>query len=149
MNGSRIVALLSKVCAKERYTFQFLENNVCKACEHRKPCVGRLRDKRVYGFVGIKDREAGVWCPLVNDRLIAVYLTSATVRATIPKRGAIEGAKITYIGVDCDVPCENRVLCKPLGLFDQDKAVVEEVGEAVPCPLHQELVEASLAPIFE
>lgn len=99
--------------------------------------------------MGIKDREAGVWCPLINDRIIAIYLTLATVRATIPKKRAIEGAKITYSGVDCDVPCKNRVLCRPLGLFDQDKAVVEDVGEAVLCPLNQELVDASLTPIFE
>lgn len=145
----RIVTLLSEESAREGYTFQFLESDLCNECKHRRPCVGRLRDRRVYRVVGVKDREGGVWCPLINDRVMAVYVTPARVRAAIPQKTAVEGAKITYTKVDCDAICGKRVLCSPVGLLDQDKAVIEEVGETVPCPLHRALVEASLTPIFD
>jgi uncharacterized protein (UPF0179 family) len=145
----RIVTLVDEGNARVGYVFQYREAKTCAQCRYRGPCVGRLRDGRIYRVVGVRGACDALECPLIEEKPFAVEVIPERIRSSIPKGMAVQGLRITYKRPECSRPCEYSYLCRPPGLLEGDKVVIDGVEGDIPCPLGLPLLEALLLPLLD
>ncbi|MFQ5712073.1 MAG: UPF0179 family protein [Candidatus Geothermarchaeales archaeon] len=140
-----MVTFVGEPCAKKGHVFQFFKSDACNECKHRTPCIGRLEQGRIYEIVDIRGESKTLRCPLTDNYVRVVEVIPAKIRAAIPVKGAIEGAKTKFFRLSCSEDCEGKVLCDPVGLCEGDAVRIEEVRDPILCPLGHRLVEAVLS----
>lgn len=141
-----IITLISCENAKKGYKFIFEGKTFkeCKSCPLFKVCVENLERGRVYEVVDVRSKKHK--CKALNTDLAVVEVKEADIEAAIPTSIAVEGALITYRGVDCsEVSCRNYGLCNPLGLKIGDKCKIIKVYGKISCPKGKALTKVLLS----
>ncbi|MGQ9722662.1 MAG: UPF0179 family protein [Candidatus Jordarchaeum sp.] len=103
---------------------------LCKVCEFYKVCIGNLEPKRIYEIVEVRSIEHP--CKIHEDGVCVVEVDYPNIQAALETKQAIAGVTITYLPIKCDFyDCPHIDICRPSGLFEGDKCIVEEVSEKI------------------
>ncbi|WII07261.1 UPF0179 family protein [Methanomassiliicoccales archaeon LGM-RCC1] len=115
----------------------------CAECKFNKVCFN-LEEGARYKVVSIRLQEHECH-EFDGDSVTAVEVEKVCTPATVSKRQAMEGSKITYKGSECkNLSCENYALCHPIGKVPGTKYVVQKVNGDLDCPLGEKLVLVNL-----
>ncbi len=103
---------------------------LCEDCELFKVCIGNLEPNRIYQIIDIRNIEHP--CKIHEDGVRVVEVEYSNIKAVLEAKQAIPGATITYSPIGCDFyHCPHIDICKPSGLFEGDKCIIEEVLEKI------------------
>lgn len=115
----------------------------CSECKFNKVCFN-LELGAKYKITSIRPQEHEC-SEYDDDTVTAVEVEKIATKATVGKRQAMEGSKITYKGSECkNVSCENYTLCHPVGKIPGEKYVVQKVIGNLNCPLDEKVVLVEL-----
>ncbi len=115
----------------------------CAECKFSKVCFN-LEEGAKYKITGIRLQEHECH-EFDTDSVTAVEVEKICTPATVGKRQALEGSKITYKGSECkNVSCEKYALCHPIGKIPGTKYTVQKVVGDLDCPLGEKLVLVDL-----
>ncbi len=140
------VTLIGKLLARVGWEFIFLgEAAACKRCEFKTVCVENLQPNLRYIITGVKSRAFR--CQL-HGEVVAVEVEPALVEVAMESRSSHEGAVTLFIQQDCNLTCQNKQLCRPVGLPSGTKVRVEsDLGE-MRCPIGRRLRKCLVAPLL-
>ncbi|WXG40815.1 MAG: UPF0179 family protein [Candidatus Freyarchaeum deiterrae] len=103
---------------------------ICENCELYKVCIGNLEPKRVYEIIDIRNIEHP--CKIHEEGVRVVEVAHSNIQAALEARQAIPGATITYSPIECTFyDCPSLDICKPSGLFEGDKCLIENLLEKI------------------
>jgi uncharacterized protein (UPF0179 family) len=103
---------------------------ICEDCELYKVCIGNLEPKRIYEIIDVRNIEHP--CKIHEDGVRVVEVEYSNIKGVLEAKQAITGATITYSPIECDFyDCPHIDICKPSGLFEGDKCIIEEVSEKI------------------
>ncbi len=103
---------------------------LCEDCELYKVCIGNLEPKRIYEIIDVRNIEHP--CKIHEDGVRVVEVEYSNIQAALEAKQAITGATITYSPIECDFyDCPYIDICKPSGLFEGDKCIIEEISEKI------------------
>jgi len=115
----------------------------CADCKFQKVCFN-LEEGAKYRVTGIRLQEHECH-EFDGDSASVVEVEKIVTKATVGKRQAMEGSKITYKGSECkNISCENYDLCHPIGKIQGAKYIVQKVDGDLDCPLGEKLVLVDL-----
>jgi uncharacterized protein (UPF0179 family) len=139
-----LITLIGKSLAKKGVVFTFYGgSSKCDTCRFKRTCLN-LEVGRKYIITNVKKVTHN--CPLHKDgKVQTIEVESATIRTVISSKKAYKGSTIIFRKPECDNPCENKDICFPEGLYNDDKCSVEEVGPEVSCNCGNELTEVILS----
>ena len=108
---------------------------ICEGCSLLKVCMGKLVPGRAYEVVEIKDKEH--YCQLYEGNVRVAKVTQAPIEIIIKPQHAMEGATITFTGIECNMRCPYERACKPEGVKKGEKIRIEtvlgDVSETAAC----------------
>ena len=138
------ITLVGKNMAKEGSEFYYLGPiEECSECKYAKVCFN-LELGAKYRITSIRPQEHEC-TQYDNDTVTAVEVEKIVTRATVGKRQAMEGSRITYKGSECkNVSCEHYGLCHPIGKVVGEKYLVQKVVGDLDCPLDEKIVLVDL-----
>ena len=138
------ITLIGKGMAKNGYEFYYLgPAEECAECKYNKVCFN-LEVGAKYRVTGIRLQEHECH-EFDSDSVTAVEVEKIATTATVGKRQAMEGSRITYKGSECkNLSCENYGICHPIGKIQGEKYVVQKVDGDLDCPLGEKLVKVEL-----
>lgn len=146
MKGTQrtIVTMLSVGQARVGESFIFRGSGQgCRGCKYFKVCAGNLSAGRIYRVVNVRKRVFK--CEVFDVEMHIVDVIEADVEAAVPSKQAIEGVILTFHLQECDNElCENRMLCLPGGLMENDKCEVIRIYGRLSCPKGLQLMRALL-----
>ncbi len=115
----------------------------CQDCKFSKVCFN-LEEGAKYRVTSIRLQEHECH-EYDGDTVTAVEVEMIPVQATVGKRQAMEGSRITYKGSECkNISCEHYGLCHPTGKEPGKKYLVQKVNGDLDCPLDEKLVLVDL-----
>ena len=115
----------------------------CADCKYNKVCFN-LENGAKYKIVGIRLQEHECH-EFDGDSVTAVEVEKICTRASVGKRQAMEGSKITYKGSECkNLSCEHYGICHAIGKIPGEKYTVQKVEGDLDCPLGEKLVLVDL-----
>lgn len=115
----------------------------CTECKFNKVCFN-LEEGARYKVVSIRLQEHECH-EHDGDSVTAIEVEKICTPATVGKRQAMEGSKITYKGSECrNLSCEHYGLCHPIGKIPGTKYIVQKVNGDLDCPLGEKLVLVDL-----
>jgi hypothetical protein len=138
------ITLIGKDSAKVGYEFYYLgPMEECADCKYQKVCFN-LEEGAKYTVTSIRLQEHECH-EFDGDSVTAVEVEKIPTRATVGKRQALEGSRITYKGSECkNLSCEHYRECHPIGKSQGTKYLVQKVDGDVDCPLGEKLVYVEL-----
>ncbi len=138
------ITLVGKNMAKNGEEFYYLgPAEECADCKYTKVCFN-LEEGARYKVVGIRLQEHECH-EFDNDSVTAVEVEKMTTPASVSKRQAMEGSRITYKGSECkNISCEHYSICHPIGKTPGSKYIVQKVNGDLDCPLDERLVLVDL-----
>lgn len=129
------------VVGKEFYYLGPMEE--CEDCKFNKVCFN-LEEGGRYKVVSIRLQEHECH-EFDGDSATIVEVEKVPTKATVGKRQAMEGSRITYKGSECkNISCEHYGLCHPIGKTQGSKYLVQKVEGDLDCPLGEKLVLVEL-----
>lgn len=141
------VILIDKNIAKKGHKFVYYESNVCKKCEYKDVCIGKLKQGRVYEIVDIIRTRKKILCPLTKSNAVLVEVKLADIETAVPTKKAISNIVIKWNPPICkNYLCKYRDLCFSKGLFRGDKIKIKRVGNRIQCPLNYDITLVSVLP---
>ncbi len=115
----------------------------CRECRVKAACLNQDVGRR-YRVVHV--REVAHPCLLNEERVRVVEVEAAPPSCSLPTRGAVEGALVSYEPVICaNAACPNFRLCHPVGLERGTRLRIVEVGTELDCPLGYDIAPARVA----
>lgn len=102
---------------------------ICLKCKLFKVCMGRLVPGRAYEVVEVKEKQH--YCQLYEDKVRVAKVLQSPFELLLKPQHAIEGATITFAGVECKEKCPLERLCKPEGVKKGEKIKIEKVSENI------------------
>jgi len=138
-----MITLLDKGSAKKGYEFVYYgKAEECKDCDLANVCHGNLERGRKYHIVMV--REFTHNCRLFGEVVVS-EVKESKILAAIDVKKAFEGSSIVYTPINCEkVFCKNFRYCKPEGLVERDRCVVEGIKERAECSQGNALVIAAV-----
>ena len=138
------ITLVGKNQAKVDNEFYYLgPMEECEDCKYNKVCFN-LEEGSRYRIVSIRLQEHECH-EFDGDSATIVEVEKVPTRATVGKRQAMEGSRITYKGSECrNISCEHYALCHPVGKTQGSKYLVQKVEGDIDCPLGEKLVLVEL-----
>ncbi len=138
-----LITLISEPQAKVGGEFYFLGPiTECKDCRLKGVCFNLEPGSR-YRVVKVRNQKHT--CPECEGEVVAVEVEKVSTPTAVPKKGAIEGVTITYVGSRCDeISCPNFGLCHPVGKKDGQKYTIARLGSDLECPIGEKIVDADL-----
>lgn len=139
-----LITLVGSKQAKEGFTFLHRGSAPkCEGCKYFHVCVKNLEAGRVYGVVGLREKE--IRCGLAETDMRVVEVVESRIESAIPSRKAIEGAIILFqLRESCVEDCVNLKLCSPEGLYGGDRCEIVEITGSLQCPRGFPLVRVFL-----
>ena len=138
------ITLIGKNIAKEGNEFYYLGPiEECSECKFNKVCFN-LEIGSKYRITAVRTQEHE--CTEFDDDVVtAVEVEKIPTQATVGKRQAMEGSKITYKGSECkNISCEHYGLCHPVGKTPGEKYIVQKVIGDLECPCEEKIVLVEL-----
>ena len=135
-----LITLVGKDYAKVGAEFFYLgPSEDCADCKFSKVCFNlELGAKYKVTAIRLQEHECHEFD---GDSVTAVEVEKIPTLATVGKRQAMEGSRITYKGSECrNISCENYALCHPIGKIQGEKYLVQKVDGDLDCPLGEKLV---------
>ncbi len=128
--------------AKVGSEFYFLGSiTECKDCRLKGACFN-LKPGSRYRVIEVRSQKHA--CPECEE-VVVVEVEKVPTPAAVPKKGAMEGATITYTESRCDeISCPNFGLCHPVGKKDGQKYTIARLGSDLECPIGEKMVGADL-----
>lgn len=115
----------------------------CRECRVKAACLNQDLGRR-YRVVHVRDVAHP--CLLNEERVRVVEVEAAPPSCSLPTRGAVEGALVSYEPVICaNAACPNFRLCHPVGLERGTRLRIVEVGTELDCPLGYDIAPARVA----
>jgi hypothetical protein len=135
-----LITLVGKDYAKVGAEFFYLgPSEDCADCKFNKVCFN-LEEGSKYRVTAIRLQEHECH-EFDGDAVTAVEVEKICNQATVGKRQAMEGSRITYKGSECkNISCEKYRLCHPVGMVVGNKYLVHKVEGDIECPLGEKLV---------
>jgi uncharacterized protein (UPF0179 family) len=128
----KILTLCGVSQAKVGFTFLAGKpSRQCVNCRLYKVCVGKLEPLRLYRVLEV--REKTFQCRIHKDGVKLVTVEESPVEAAMEDRLIVEGALLTFSPIICRIECNNKGLCIPEGLKENDKCQVVKIGEKLNC----------------
>ena len=139
-----LITLIGKPLATSGYEFYYLGPvEECEDCKFKKVCFN-LEEGAKYRVVSLRSQDHECH-EFDSDVVTAVEVEKLTTTASVGKRQAMEGSKITYKNVECkNVACPNYQICHPIGKVQGTKYTVQKVNGDLDCPLGGKLVSVEL-----
>jgi len=138
------ITLIGKDYAKVGLEFFYLgPAEECADCKFTKVCFN-LEEGARYRITEIRLQEHECH-EFDGDSVTAVEVEKIPTAASVGKRQAMEGSRITFKGSECkNLGCEKYALCHPTGKVPGTKYLVHKVGGDIGCPLGEKLVYVEL-----
>ncbi len=138
------ITLLGKPLATSGYEFYYLgPMEECADCKFKKVCFN-LEEGSKYRVTALRSQDHECH-EFDSDVVTVVEVEKLPTLASVPKKQAIEGSKITYKNSECkNVSCEHYSICHPIGKTQGTKYTVQKVNGDLDCPLDEELVSVDL-----
>jgi hypothetical protein len=125
-----IVTLVGEGQATQGFRFVASQTpEICLGCKLLKVCMGRLVPGRTYEVVEVKDKQH--YCQLYEDKVRVAKVLQSSSELLLKPQHAIEGATVTFTGMECNEKCPLERLCKPEGVKKGEKIKIEKVSEDV------------------
>jgi hypothetical protein len=139
-----LITLIGKPLATSGYEFYYLgPAEECEDCKFKKVCFN-LEEGAKYRVVSLRSQDHECH-EFDSDTVTAVEVEKLPTTASVGKRQALEGSKITYKNVECkNVACPNYQICHPIGKVQGTKYTVQKVNGDLDCPLGEKLVSVDL-----
>ena len=138
------ITLVGKNQAKVGMEFFYLgPAEECSDCKFSKVCFNlELGAKYRVTEIRLQEHECHEFD---GDSVTAVEVEKICTKASVGKRQAMEGSKITYKGSDCkNLSCDKYGICHPVGKIPGEKYTVQKVEGDLDCPLGEKLVLVDL-----
>lgn len=135
-----LITLIAKPLATAGYEFYYMgPAEECEDCKFKKVCFN-LEEGAKYRVTALRSQTHECHeCD--TDTVAVVEVEKLPTVASVGKKQAMEGSKITYKSVDCDnIGCPNYQICHPTGKAQGSKYTVQKVNGDLDCPLGNELV---------
>ncbi len=138
------ITLIGTDLAKQGSEFYYLgPMEECADCKFSKVCFN-LEEGSKYRVVEIRLQEHECH-EYAGDSVTAVEVEKIPTQASVGKRQAMEGSRITYKGSECkNISCEKYGICHPIGKVPGSKYIVQKVDGDLDCPLGEKLVLVEL-----
>jgi hypothetical protein len=115
----------------------------CRACRVKAACLNQDLGRR-YRILHVRDVSHP--CLLNEEHARVVEVEPAPPDCSLPLRGAVEGAIVSYEVLVCaNAKCPNFRLCHPVGIEPGARLRILEVDTELDCPLGYEIAPAHVA----
>ncbi|KLK88316.1 hypothetical protein SZ63_04610 [Methanoculleus sediminis] len=127
VKGKTKVTLIGAALAKPGLDFVYEGNSCpeCETCKVRKTCHN-LQPGRRYRVATVRTNTRHD-CPVHHEAVIAVDVVEAPLVALIGADMAIANSKVSYEFSCPKIECRSYRLCRPDGIIEGEKYIVEEV----------------------
>ncbi len=138
------ITLLGKPLATSGYEFIYLGPlEDCSECKFKKVCFN-LEEGSKYRVTALRSQDHDCH-EFDSDTVTVVEVEKIPTSASVEKKQAMEGSRITYKEIACkNIGCENYQTCHPIGRSQGSKYTVQKIIGALDCPLGEVLVSVDL-----
>jgi len=116
----------------------------CDKCRFKNTCIDTLEEGRMYRITQVKNTQHP--CAVhEGGKVKVVKVVKANINALIDSKIAFEGSNIVFTPPRCDEECDQKLLCTPAGLYENDRCkIIKNIGKKVQCAKGFDLNQVSL-----